>query len=121
MVNYIKYLCSDLMSFFRPDQVKITFVSRRERKNFNSSIPHGCVVHSLVHSHWSRNVEAWLSLVESFIVLKYFHAIKDQLKACEIPPVDFFVPFAGSLLHEDRWLPCTERSYKGRLQFRERI
>ena len=23
---------------------------------------------SLVHSHWSRNVEAWLSLVESFIV-----------------------------------------------------
>ena len=27
---------------------------------------------SLVHSHWSRNVEAWLSLDETFEVLKYF-------------------------------------------------
>ena len=30
---------------------------------------------SVVHSHWSRNVEAGLSLVESFIVLKYFHGV----------------------------------------------
>ena len=44
---------------------------------------------SLVHSHWSRNVETWLSLVDTFNVLKYFqsvatpasYAIKKQLKA----------------------------------------
>ena len=36
---------------------------------------------SVVHSHWSRNVEAWLSLVESFIVLlrQLYYAIKNQL------------------------------------------
>ena len=36
---------------------------------------------SLVHSHWSRNVEARLSLVESFIVLlrQLSYAIKNQL------------------------------------------
>ena len=38
---------------------------------------------SVLHSHWSRNVEAWLSLVVSFIVILY----------------DI----------RDRWLPCTER------------
>ena len=48
----------------------------------------------LVHSHWSRNVEAWLLLVESFIVLKYFmvlqrqlsYAIKIQLKEYKMSP-----------------------------------
>ena len=45
------------------------------------------------HSHWSKNTEAWLSLVERFKVLKYFHggqlsyAIKNQLKAGKIPPL----------------------------------
>ena len=36
---------------------------------------------SVVHSHWSRNVEARLSLVESFIVLlrQLSYAIKNQL------------------------------------------
>ena len=36
---------------------------------------------SILHSHWSRNVEAWLSLVESFIVLlrQLSYAIKKQL------------------------------------------
>ena len=36
---------------------------------------------SLVHSHWSRNVEAWLSLVERIIVLQrqLSYAIKNQL------------------------------------------
>ena len=29
----------------------------------------GQLRYSLVHSHWSRNVEAWLSLVERFMVL----------------------------------------------------
>ena len=50
---------------------------------------------SLVHSHWSRNVEAWLSLVESFIVLlrQLYYAIKNLYGI------------------RDRWLPCTERSY----------
>ena len=51
-----------------------------ETKNFpnKSSVRSGhrkfsfIIVTSLVHSHWSRNVEAWLSLVESFKVLKYF-------------------------------------------------
>ena len=44
---------------------------------------------SVVHSHWSRNVEARLSLVERIIVLvrQLSYAIKDS------------------------WLPCTERSY----------
>ena len=36
---------------------------------------------SLVHSHWSRNFEAWLSLFESFKVLKYF-----QVDASSIMP-----------------------------------
>ena len=42
---------------------------------------------SLVHSHWSRNVEAWLSLVESFIVLlcQLSYAIKNQLVAFKSP------------------------------------
>ena len=36
---------------------------------------------SLVHSHWSRNVETWLSLVERIIVLlrQLSYAIKNQL------------------------------------------
>ena len=42
---------------------------------------------SLVHSHWSRNLEARLSLVESFMVRWCYTSIRD------------------------RWLPCTERSY----------
>ena len=35
----------------------------------------------VVHSHWSRNVEARLSLVESFIVMlrQLSYAIKNQL------------------------------------------
>ena len=42
---------------------------------------------SLVHSHWSRNVEAWLSLVESFIVMlrQLSYAIKNQLVASKAP------------------------------------
>ena len=39
----------------------------------------------MVHSHWSNNVKAWLSLVESFIVLlrQLSYAIKNQLVALE--------------------------------------
>ena len=42
-----------------------------------------CVQGSLVHSHWSRNVKARLSLVESFIVMlrQLSYAIKNQLVA----------------------------------------
>ena len=41
----------------------------------------------MVHSHWSRNVEAWLSLVERFIVLlrQLSYAIKNQLVASKAP------------------------------------
>ena len=41
----------------------------------------GCVQASVLHSHWSRNVEAWLSLVERFIVMlrQLSYAIKNQL------------------------------------------
>ena len=62
----------------------------------------------MVHSHWSRNVEARLSLVERIIVLlrQPSYAIKNQLGqrvfAC-----------SSLVLYgiRDRWLPCTERSY----------
>ena len=39
-----------------------------------SLIKYRSVKTSLVHSHWSRMIQAWLSLVESFIVLKYCYA-----------------------------------------------
>ena len=42
---------------------------------------------SVVHSHWSRNVEALLSLVERFIVLlrQLYYTIKNQLVASKAP------------------------------------
>ena len=55
----------------------------------------------MVHSHWSRSVEAWLSLVESFIVLKYFHGVATP----------------ALLWHKDRGLSCTGRW----LSYTERI
>ena len=94
----------------------------------------GIVRSSLVHSHWSRNVEAWLSLVESFIVLKYFHGVAPPALLCHKEParriqspllgayLGLWTPmqwgyFAYSSLVlygiRDRWLPCTERSYYG--------
>ena len=36
----------------------------------------------LLHSHWSRKVEAWLSLVESFTVLKYFQGVATPALLC---------------------------------------
>ena len=42
-------------------------------------------------------VEAWLSLVKSFIELKYFHAIKNQLVASKAP---YSLLLAGSLWHK---------------------
>ena len=49
---------------------------------------------SLVHSHWSRNVKAWLSLVESFIVLlrQLSYAIKNQLGHPKPPTRVFACP-----------------------------
>ena len=49
---------------------------------------------SVLHSHWSRNVGALLSLVERFIVLlrQLSYAIKNQLGLYGI---------------RERWLPCT--------------
>ena len=57
---------------------------------------------SLVPSHWSRNVEARLSLVERFIVMlrQLSYAIKNQRSKAP-----------------SRWLPCTERSYYRRWFF----
>ena len=54
---------------------------------------HGPPPASVVHSHWSRNVEARLSLVESLIVL--------------LLQLSYLVLYGI----RDRWLPCTERSY----------
>ena len=66
---------------------------------------------SLVHSHWSRNDEARLSLVERFIVLLWqlSYAIKNQLGHPKPPTRGFGTQ--NTLWHKDRWLPCTERSY----------
>ena len=88
----------------------------QEEENYNSGhqtgplsqskIPSQPVSSSLVHSHWSRNVEARLSLVESFpsdACANYPYAIKNQLGHPKPP--------TGSLWHKDSWLPCTERSY----------
>ena len=41
---------------------------------------------SLVHSHWSRNVKAWLSLFESFIELKYFYGVATPALVCHKEP-----------------------------------
>ena len=71
------------------------------------------VTYRLVHSLWSRNVEARLSLVEIFIMLlrQLSYAIKNQLGPPK-PPTR--VSACSSLVLygiRDRWLPCTERSY----------
>ena len=50
----------DHLDFNRRDQLESFCRSRLNR-----------VTGSLVHSHWSRNVEAWLSLVESFKAYSY--------------------------------------------------
>ena len=41
---------------------------------------------SLVQSHWSSNVQAWLSLVESFNVLKYLHGVATPALLCHKEP-----------------------------------
>ena len=48
--------------------------------------PHNILTGSLVHSHWSSNVESWLLLVESFIVLKYFHSDATPALLCHKEP-----------------------------------
>ena len=61
---------------------------------------------SVVHSHWSRNVEARLSLVETFIVLlrQLSYAIKNQLGHPKPPTRGFGLGLclllAGSLWHK---------------------
>ena len=53
-----------------------------EKKELNA----GLLVSSLVHSHWSRNVEARLSLVERCWLLRQLsYAIKNQLVASKAP------------------------------------
>ena len=55
---------------------------------------------SLVHSHWSRNVEAWLSLVESFKVSKYFHGVATPALLCHKEPAQGMqnAPDVGGIL-----------------------
>ena len=36
---------------------------------------------------------------------------KEPAQGTQSPLLGAFLPFAGSLWHKDRWLPCTERSY----------
>ena len=38
------------------------------------------------HSHWSRSYNTWLSLVECFRVLKYFHAVSTPPLLCHKEP-----------------------------------
>ena len=67
---------------------------------------------SVVHSHWSRSSEARLSLVESFIVLLHQCLLchKEPDPRVQSPLLGAFcLLLAGSLCHEDSWLPCTER------------
>ena len=60
---------------------------------------------SLVHSHWSRNVEARLSLVESFIVLlrQLSYAIKNQLGHPKPPTRGFGTQRPNGSLLAPRW------------------
>ena len=78
------------------------------------------------HSHWSSSYIAALSLVESCWVLEYFHARKGPIRGtlsvampavlCHkesaqlVPSKSPYLLLAGSLWHQDSWLPCTERS-----------
>ena len=61
---------------------------------------------SLVHSHWSRNVETRLSLVESFIVLlcQLSYAIKNQLGHPKPPTRGFGTQRPNWSLLAPRWL-----------------
>ena len=67
-------------------------------------------------------VEIVLSLVESFIELKYFHDVAPPALLChkepaaldrKIPPYYLYFACSSLVLYciRDRWLPCTERSY----------
>ena len=68
----------------------------------------------VVWSDWDDNQDISikqpgpLSLVESFIVLKYFHSVATPCSRNAKCPQHggLFVPFAGSLWHKDRWLTC---------------
>ena len=72
---------------------------------------------SLVHSHWSRNVEARLSLVESNAAPALL-CHKEPARRIQSPllgALERKIPCSSLVLYgiRDRWLPCTERSYYG--------
>ena len=52
------------------------------------------------HSHWSRNVQAWLSLVETFKMLKYFHSVATPALLCHKEPAR---RIQSPLLGTPRW------------------
>ena len=81
-----------------------------------SGLGHYCLDIRLVHSHWSRNVEARLSLVESFKVLLALAVLchKEPARASKSPLTGVFcLLLAASLWHKTAGEvnPCTERSY----------
>ena len=60
---------------------------------------------SLVHSHWSRNVEAWLSLVERIIVLPLL-CHKEPARRIQSPllgALERKIPPLGGILLAPRW------------------
>ena len=60
---------------------------------------------SVLHSHWSTSNEAWLSLVESFIVLLVLVALlchKVTYRRSKEPKASLS---ECSLWHKNRWLP----------------
>ena len=65
----------------------------------------GTLRNSVLHSHWSRNVEARLSLVESFIVLlrQLSYAIKNQLGHPKPPTRGFGTQRPNGSLLAPRW------------------
>ena len=61
-------------------------------------------------------IEIVLSLVESFIELKYFHDVATPALLCHKEParrIGGYCACSSLVLYgiRDRWLPCTERSY----------
>ena len=72
----------------------------------NDNLVRNRISTSVLHSHWSRNVEARLSLVERFIVLlrQLSYAIKNQLGHPKPPTRGFGTqrPILGSML-APRW------------------
>ena len=58
---------------------------------------------SLVHSHWSRIIETFLSLVETFIMMKYFQCVTTPALLCHKEPARSKKDPTGHLFLAPRW------------------